>query len=218
MSSILETGRNRTKCQKFTPMALVNTMLDLMNYKTNLIGKTVLENSFGSGDILKAVVLRYIKSAIGDGVDKKSIANGLTRDIYGIELDKVLYKKCVIDLNAILKTYGIPAVQWNLYNGNALLLNLEMKFDYVIGNPPYISYKEMDIKSRTILKELFESCSAGKFDYCYAFIELGIRYLKSTGKLVQLIPNNIYKNVFAKNLRTLLLGHVSTHCFLNSYK
>lgn len=210
MNSILETGCNRTKCQKFTPIALVNTMLDLMDYKKNLIGKTVLENSFGSGNILKAVVLRYIKSAIEEGVDRKSIANGLARDIYGIELDKVLYRKCVIDLNAILKTYGIPAVQWNLFNKNALLLNLEMKFDYVIGNPPYISYREMDVKSRTTLKELFESCSAGKFDYCYAFIELGIRYLKSTGKLVQLIPNNIYKNVFARNLRSLLLEHIST--------
>lgn len=209
MNSILETGRNRTKCQKFTPIALVNTMLDLVDYKTNLIGKTVLENSFGSGNILKAVVVRYIESAIGAGVNRKCIADGLSRDIYGIELDKVLYRKCVSDLNAILKSYGIPTVQWRLFNKNALLLNLEMRFDYVIGNPPYISYKEMDGKSRTILKELFETCSVGKFDYCYAFIELGIRCLKNTGKLVQLIPNNIYKNVFARNLRSLLLGHVA---------
>ena len=187
MNSILETGRNRTKCQKFTPIALVNTMLDLVDYKTNLIGKTVLENSFGSGNILKAVVVRYIESAIGEGVNRKCIADGLSRDIYGIELDKVLYRKCVSDLNAILKSYGIPAVQWRLFNKNALLMNLEMRFDYVIGNPPYISYKEMDGKSRTILKGLFETCSVGKFDYCYAFIELGIRCLKNTGKLVSVL-------------------------------
>ena len=68
----------------------------------------------------------------------------------------------------------------------------------------------MDDDSRNSLKAKFESCSVGKFDYCYAFIELGIKHLNETGKLVQLIPNNIYKNVFAKKLRELLSDHIST--------
>lgn len=210
MNSILKTGHNKIKCQKFTPIALVNTMLDLMDYKTNLIGKSVLENSFGSGNILKVVVIRYIESAISEGVDRKCVAEGLSRDIYGIELDEVLYKKCIDELNAIRKAYNIPKVRWNLFNKNALVLNLRKQFDYVIGNPPYISYKEMDACSRISLKEKFKSCTTGKFDYCYAFIELGLKSLKSTGKLVQLIPNNIYKNVFAKNLRNILIDHIST--------
>ena len=63
MSSILEIGENKTKCQKFTPSALVDTMLNLVNYNTDLMGKTILENSFGSGNILKAIVVRYIESA-----------------------------------------------------------------------------------------------------------------------------------------------------------
>lgn len=210
MSLILNTGKNKIKCQKFTPDALVNTMLDLANYKKNLIGKTILENSFGSGNILKAIVVRYIECAIAEGVDAKSIARGLSEDIYGIELDKTLYNKCVAELNDILSTYSIPSVDWKLYNDNALTLKLNIAFDYVIGNPPYISYKEMDTVSRQELKKSFESCFVGKFDYCYAFIELGIKQLKDTGKLVQLIPNNIYKNVFAKNLRALLSDHIST--------
>ena len=92
MSSILEIGENKTKCQKFTPSALVDTMLDLVNYNTDLMGKTILENSFGSGNILKAIVVRYIESAIADGFDKSEISAGLSKDIYGIELDKELYR------------------------------------------------------------------------------------------------------------------------------
>lgn len=210
MNSILQTGRNKAKCQKFTPKVLVNTMLDLMNYKDNLIGKKILENSFGSGNILKEIVVRYIEDAIKRRLDGRTIANGLAHDIYGIELDEALYKECITDLNAILRTYNIPMVQWNLFNENALLFKIKESFDYVIGNPPYISYKEIDDESRLNIKEQYKSCSIGKFDYCYAFIELGVRYLKSTGKLVQLVPNNIYKNVFARNLRNLLLGHIST--------
>lgn len=209
MSSILETGRNKIKCQKFTPLALVNSMLDLLGYTKNLMGKTILENSFGAGNILKEIVIRYIEEARTAGIVAELISAGLTRDIYGIELDKSLYNDCISDLNAILDSYNIPAVDWKLFNGDALTLDLGVSFDYVIGNPPYISYKEMDRGSRKSLKECFESCAVGKFDYCYAFIELGIRCLKDTGKLVQLIPNNIYKNVFAKKLRELLLPHIS---------
>ena len=189
MSSILEIGKNKTKCQKFTPSALVDTMLNLVNYNADLMRKTILENSFGSGNIIKA---------------------GLAQDIYGIELDKILYDNCIAELNTILKSYGIPAVKWNLFNDNALSMKLNVSFDYIIGNPPYISYKEMDENSRKTLKKDFESCAIGKFDYCYAFIESGIIHLNETGKLVQLIPNNIYKNVFAKKLRELLIDHVST--------
>lgn len=209
MSSILEIGNNKIKCQKFTPEMLVQTMLDLMDYNTNLIGKTILENSFGSGNILKAIVVRYIESAIAEGFTKSEISDGLSRDIYGIELDKELYTNCLSDLNSILLTYSIPDVDWKLFNDNALFLNLKISFDYVIGNPPYISYAEMDKKSRKILKDKFETCAIGKFDYCYAFIELGLKYLKETGKLVQLVPNNIFKNVFANKLREFLKDHIS---------
>lgn len=209
MSSILEVGNNKKKCQKFTPETLVETMLNLINYNTNLMGKTILENSFGSGNILKAIVVRYIENAIIEGYTRLEIANGLGRDIYGIELDKELYDNCVSDLNSILNCYSIPTVEWKLFNDNALTIDLGIKFDYVIGNPPYISYKEMDKDSRENLKQQFEVCTVGKFDYCYAFIELGVKYLKNTGKLVQLVPNNIYKNVFAAKLRRLLIDHIS---------
>ena len=209
MDLILKTGNNKTKCQKFTPAELVNTMLDLIEYKGCLIGKTVLENSFGSGNIIKPLVIRYIEEAIKNNIGKEEIASNLEKDIYGIELDKELYTQCVNDLNLILHKYDIPSVNWNLYNCNALKLELPVLFDFIIGNPPYISYRELDKTSRSELKEKFDTCSNGKFDYCYAFIEMSVKSLKDTGKLVQLIPNNIYKNVFAKELRNLLLTHIS---------
>lgn len=210
MSSILETGNNKTKCQKFTPDTLVDTMLDLAGYTTNLMGKTILENSFGTGNILKAIIVRYIKSAINEGYDGYAISRGLSTDIFGVELDETLFENCVVELNDIANQFGLPPVDWNLFQGNALEIELNTKFDFIVGNPPYISYKEMDAESRKTLRDKFDSCSDGKFDYCYAFIELGIDLLKDTGKLVQLIPNNVYKNVFAQKLRDKLKEHLST--------
>ena len=48
------------KCQVFTPENYVIELLDSVGYTHNLYGKKILENSCGDGNILVAVVQRYI--------------------------------------------------------------------------------------------------------------------------------------------------------------
>ncbi|MDD3139143.1 MAG: N-6 DNA methylase [Lachnospiraceae bacterium] len=209
MSSIFDNVSNKDKCQKFTPLDMVQKMLDLAGYTTNLIGKRVLENSFGSGNILVEVVRRYIQSCLNQNMLLEDISKNLAINIYGIELDNQLYNDCLKRLNQLSEEYHIPPVNWHLYNTNALTWESDVKFDLVIGNPPYITYKDIDLDSRTQIRQSFSSCAAGKFDYCYAFIESGIKLLSASGKLVQLVPSNIYKNVFAEELRMLLKPYIS---------
>lgn len=209
MSLILDNKKNKEKCQIFTPPLVVDTMLDVAGYTTKLMGRRVLENSFGKGNILTSIVKRYINSCIDDKVPVELISENLGNDIYGIELDSQLFNTCIQELNYIAECFGLPPVKWNLYNENALSWETNLQFDLIIGNPPYITYKEIDEDSKKQIREKFISCSIGKFDYCYAFIEAGIRLLSEDGKLVQLVPSNIYKNVFANNLRDLLKEHIS---------
>lgn len=63
MNSIIANEHNKKKCQKFTPQNVVKDMLDLAGYTHGLLGKTVLEYSFGSGNIIKQIVKRYIEDA-----------------------------------------------------------------------------------------------------------------------------------------------------------
>lgn len=209
MSTILDNKDNKEKCQKFTPKELVEEMLSLAEYTHGLVGKRILENSFGSGNILVAIVERYIEDGIEAKMPVDIIASNLETDIYGIELDAKLFSECVNRLNNVATKYGLPDVKWSLFNMNALNWEGDVKFDFIIGNPPYITYKDMDGDSRKILREQFDSCADGKFDYCYAFIEKGIKLLSDKGKIVQLVPSNIYKNVFGRNLRKILLPHLS---------
>lgn len=209
MSSIFDNEKNKDKCQKFTPPEMVEIMLNLAGYTTNLIGHRILENSFGSGNILIAIVKRYIKSGRDLGLDSQMISNGLSTDIYGIELDEKLFLNCIEELDIIVEESGLPPVVWNLFNVDALTWRSEVFFDLVIGNPPYITYKEIDSDNKSRIKSNFSTCAIGKFDYCYAFIEAGVKLLNTNGKLVQLVPSNIYKNVFAEELRKLLQAHIS---------
>lgn len=208
MSSILDNQLNKDKCQKFTPANIVENMLDLADYRSCLIGKKVLENSFGSGNIIIAVVKRYIEDSFSAGIMPEIISRNLGNDIYGVELDKKLFDTCIHKLNLVVEAYGIPKVKWSLYNEDALFWECQIAFDFIIGNPPYITYKDIDEDNRKKIREKYESCKLGKFDYCYAFIERDIELLNSSGKLVQLVPANIYKNVFGKKLRELLYPHI----------
>lgn len=47
----------------------------------------------------------------------------------------------------------------------------DRKFDFIVGNPPYITYQELDEENRSYVRNNFITCEKGKFDYCYAFIE-----------------------------------------------
>lgn len=197
------------KCHVFTPAHIVSKMLDEVNYTKKLYGKTFLENSCGDGQILCEAINRYIIDCKKEGYSDENIILGLERDFLAIEFDKINYEKCIKNLDAISKSYGFKSVNWNIINSDFLSLEIHEKFDFIIGNPPYVSYANIDFKTRNFIRDNFDSCKKGKFDYCYPFIELSLRYLNTGGKLAYLIPTNIFKNVFAKDLRELLKDRVT---------
>ncbi|BDU49482.1 Eco57I restriction-modification methylase domain-containing protein [Haliovirga abyssi] len=197
------------KCQIFTPLEYVTKLLDIAEYKEFLYGKKILENSCGNGNILVEIVKRYIADCIEKGFLLDEIKNGLENDIYAFEIDLAHSEECKRRLNEIVNFYNIYEVKWNI-NNNDYLKNIDnQKFDFIIGNPPYIMYKELDNETRKFLKEKYKVCENGKFDYCYAFIEKSIKDLKTNGKMSYLIPGSIFKNVFGKNLRNFLLPHIN---------
>lgn len=198
------------KCQIYTPDNYVDTLLDSIEYKNLLYGKKILENSCGDGNILTKIVLRYINSCKKERINKKDISIGLAKDIYGIEIDKKTYLKCLERLNQIIKEEDLLPVNWKIFNTNYFKWKPELAFSFIIGNPPYVTYSEINKTERLLLRNNYVSCSKGKFDYCYAFIEKSISELDNNGKLSYLIPSSIFKTVFGKNLREIILPYITT--------
>lgn len=194
------------RCRVFTPLDIAEYMLDIVGYKNAVYGKKIVENSCGAGNILCAIVKRYIESL--DGYDQDYIRNGLQRDIVGFDIDEECCEKTRIALNKVAQEYGITDVEWRISCANALLVSDSEEYDFVVGNPPYISYRSLDIDTRIELRENFESCRIGAFDYCYAFIEHALASLKPQGKMIYLIPSSIFKNVHGKALRDILKPHL----------
>lgn len=193
------------KCQIFTPNNIVDLMLDEIGYCNNLSCKKFLENSCGNGNILCKVVERYINDGISQDRAKNEIKKGLEIDITGFEIDPVKIEECISRLNEIAKKYEITDVCWNVKCSDYLKEDSKELFDFIVGNPPYICYADLTENNRQYLHSTFKSCSKGKFDYCYAFIEKSINSLNINGKFAYLIPSSIFKNTFAQNLRNILL-------------
>ena len=198
------------KCQVFTPENYVKKLLDSIGYTKNLQGKKILENSCGDGNILVAIVQRYIDDGVLNGLSEEEIRLGLSRDIYGIEIDQKQYEKCIKNLNRVLRKNSIKDVEWQVFNTDYLRWNENMIFEFIVGNPPYITYSELKKEEQRYVKENFITCQKGKFDYCYAFIEKGIQSLTQDGKMAYLIPSSIFKTVFGMNLRNFMKPYITS--------
>ncbi|MFR7927951.1 MAG: Eco57I restriction-modification methylase domain-containing protein [Mediterraneibacter faecis] len=102
------------------------------------------------------------------------------------------------------KKRGINGVRWNIVNEDYLKWECDRKFEFIVGNPPYITYQELDEENRDYVRKKFSTCEKGKFDYCYAFIERSVDSLSDDGKMSYLIPSSIFKTVFGKKLRSYI--------------
>lgn len=198
------------KCQVFTPEQTVTKMLDLLDYKgKQIVGKRIIDLSCGDGSFFKEALKRLIKELLKEKKDTESIKTICNDSIFGFEIDKIVYEKCINNLNAILSDSIGAQISWdNIRNGDGLIYH-GAKFDYVVGNPPYIAYRDIDYHTRQVLKNGYESCKSGRFDYSYAFIEKSIRLISDKGAGAIISPINFYKNKSGTNLRKMIKPHIS---------
>ena len=163
----------------FTPMKLVNEMLDKLPKEVwrnkNL---TWLDPCVGMGNYMIAIYLRLmeeLKTEIPD--EKKRKKHIIEKMLYMCEINK---KNCYIvkQIFNINNEYVL-----NLYEGDTLALDSEkifkiLKFDIIVGNPPYNSFDNNTIKVKR----------GGDNNLYEKFINFGINLLNKNGYLLYITP------------------------------
>lgn len=86
------------------------------------------------------------------------------------------------------------------------------KFDIVIGNPPYITYKgkeRVEITKEIIeyLIKQYNNSAEYKINSYALFTEFGVDCLSKNGVLSYIIPSTILQNEYLKNIRNYLINH-----------
>ncbi|MCL1925252.1 MAG: N-6 DNA methylase, partial [Defluviitaleaceae bacterium] len=166
--------------------------------------------SCGDGGILLEIVRRYVVAGFNSKQNLDEIKKGLEKNIFGYEIEKEKLNNCRKNLDdLVLNEYGIKNVNWNLFCRDYLKIKHENEFDFVIGNPPYISYRDLNLEEREYIRENYETCIQGKFDIYYAFLEAGIKSMNDNGKMVYLVPSNMFKCTFGRLIREFLKPHLT---------
>lgn len=160
--------------QVMTPDSIVDHMIDILNLTQDEINTALfLDNSCGDG--------AFIKGLLNKGVPKNHI--------FAIDIDDEVIDK----VQALLP-------QENVICGSAFQQTHWFgKFDYVIGNPPYVRIHNLMPETKQEI-EKYSYCY-GMYDLYYAFYELGQKFLKSTGSLLYISPLSFIQNVSGKKMR-----------------
>jgi adenine-specific DNA-methyltransferase len=198
----------KTKGVVYTPESIVNLILDFVDYQENILNKKILDPSCGEGAFLISIVERILRKALNNGIEKGKIKKILEENIFGFDIDISAIKKSKKLLNDLVKKYGIDSINWNIKELDCLdkesVSKYFNKFDFVVGNPPYIRIQNLGEKRRKKIQNEWSLCDNGSTDIFIMFFELGFNLLNSKGKLGYITPNTYLKTNTAKKLRIFL--------------
>lgn len=186
----MKNNKIKTIGQVFTPEHIIEKILSAANYKGGkIVGKTILEPSFGDGRFIIKILDRLIFECKEKGMSEKTIADLINETVYGIELDAETYFNGVSNVQQfVFERLGVEIPFDNLICGDTLKLykKYENKFDFVLGNPPYINVHQ--IKDRSVFNEFYFT-KKGSSDLYLAFFDAGIQMLNDTGNLCFITPS-----------------------------
>lgn len=183
----------------FTPKYISDYISGMINYHDNV---KIIDPGCGCGIFLISVI-DYLKNKYSI-----SIKNIINNHLYGIDINEDNARRCkiVLYLYSIMNNEDITEITPNIKCSDSLSCNWNTlfntnNFDYIIGNPPYVNPHDMKRETSELIRKSFTTTTKGTFNIFYAFIEQGMIFLKNTGKLSYIIPNNILTIKSAYDLR-----------------
>ena len=128
--------------------------------------------------------------------------------IFGLDIQEysVTRSKLLLCLLAISEGEDIEQFHFNIHLGDTLIFNwLEVindfhGFDVIVGNPPYVSARNLDDASKENVK-LWDVCSTGNPDLYIPFFQIGYENLAPNGILGYITMNTFFKSLNGRALR-----------------
>lgn len=205
----------------YTPKFIVDYILNKTLKNHDILSNPcpkILDISCGCGNFLLEAydilyeMFEYYKHELKiENIHKHIIENC----IYGVDIDK----NAVDILNNSLRNKDIDSkiLKSNIYcfdslNKNNLgqdVINLfwENKFDYIIGNPPYIGHKSLGKEYKNFLLKEYSEVYRDKSDIYYCFYKRVIDLLSEDGIVSIITPRYFLESISGKHLRNYILNN-----------
>ncbi len=211
-------------------ISTIENIINIINFKDNVLNKKILEPSVGHGIILIKLLDKLIKFHNEQKTIELFIENNLffvDIDISMIENTKQNIKGWFFSVfntsyqgkfNSYCYDFTQKEIKPDLFSQSKYPFNnLLSSFDYVIGNPPYVTLYGRRDKKQSEAQRIFylknynqfpDNLKNGKINYVMLFLEHGIDMLKKGGKLSFIIDLSFFETAY-KHTRKYLLDNTS---------
>lgn len=165
-----------------------------------LCSKRFADISCGCGGFFLSVV-QLIHNVSG-----KKFAEIYRDNIYGIDIQEysILRTQLLLSLLALINGEDQNLV-FNLFQGNTLSFDFSKmpEIDIIVGNPPYVSIRNMSAESRKLLGN-WRVCASGNSDLYIPFFQIAIEKVKKDGKVGLITMNSFMTSLNGRALREYL--------------
>jgi type I restriction-modification system DNA methylase subunit len=200
----------------YTHPALVEHILDSISLNEKPDGK-LIDLACGAGVFLSRAIKRIIE--IDNSSNKQILLKRIIEQIYGIDIDETACSLSKLSLllttlpiwkESFMKNMNFK-INFNIYHFNSLnvfKINspiIGSKFDYVVGNPPYIEAKKLPKKDKELCIKNFPEVAKGAFDLYICFIHMGMKILNEGGYLGFVLPNKFLVAKYSHHIRERIL-------------
>jgi len=142
-----------------------------------------------------------LEPGAGEGIFLKVLYEKGFKNITAYEIDEQLGKESPIKINY----------------SDFLKIPPKPEFDVIIGNPPYVRWKNIPEEWRSLFRKdkYWKKIMNGLCDLTYAFIYHAINFLKTYGELIFICPLFWTETVHGKHLREFLSNNGSVELLIN---
>jgi len=189
--SLISVGNKDVNGIYYTPYKVVNKIVSSIDFENN---KMIVDPGCGSGNFL----IQVYKKMKSNGIKNTKIINNL----YGFDIDNVAVLLAKINIYLLDKKIDFNKI--NIYQKDFLNDEVEIKFDIVIGNPPW--GKKYTSKEKKSLKDKY-GLLFSKMDSFAQFIIKSFDIMNKNGVLGYVLPSSILNIATHESIRRFLLDN-----------
>ncbi len=206
----------------FTPLNYAqDTIISTKLYDRWREGAKILDPTAGSGNFIES----FIKTAFERDDD---IQPKLLKNLYAVEMQDKFISQFHKNIQ---ERYSIKFPKGNFINGDYLFTDLNVRADYLLGNPPWLNFCDLDGQYKERIKHLFLETGLAKnkkdlllgssrIDIAALIIFEAIRKnLKKNGEALFYLPLSLFLNDGAhKGFRSILQSGQFSLNYILDYK